>query len=108
MKYTHSRNIRSSFSTSPSSPKPWIDATKDDEKAVVEAYYHKHLFVYDADICGNEEMDFSFSTGKAFKLESSYWIEYNPEWEIHNEYYITEIDMKELPSWMQKERDWIA
>lgn len=66
--------------------------------------------VYDADNCGDDTIYFVINDGnetKYFMVEHSWWIKYDPEWEIHNDYTIDEVkkeDTKDLIS----DRDFIV
>ena len=89
----------------------WLEIDELDPLKVIENYYYNKCYVNDADTCGNSEIEFAFSMGGAspivnyYELSYSWWIEYDPEWEIHNEHYITKINSPEFK--FPSDRDWI-
>lgn len=106
MKYTTSYNVRYRPGIG-EAPKPWIETDLTDHEKVMGKYHRDELYTYDADTCDNGDVFFVFDDGKAFKMEWSYWMDYDPEWEIHNEWHSEEIDITDTPLWMHKERDWL-
>lgn len=106
MYYTHSNNniYRANIGYV---PKSWLSSTAKDPMEVMHNYYREHLYVYDADNGGDEEVIFVFENGQFFRLTHEYWITYDPEWEIHNCYYIDVASADKVPDWMKTRRDWI-
>lgn len=52
-------------------------------------------WVWDSDNCGDRTEFYVVMDGDKvtyWKVEHSWWIDYEPEWEIHNVFEITEID----------------
>ena len=91
-------------------PKNWIDYGLDHEKSI-QKYLDTQIRVYDADMCGDEVVEFVFEDGKSFKLEYSWWIdEFNEDPELRglqDAVYIDEIEINKLKEVDTKERDWI-
>lgn len=108
MKYTHSENTYFRYGIDGNkAPKPWLMSALDDPVKIMEHFIHNECWVYDADTCGDDTYLFSFDNGEAYTLEHSWWIDYDPEWVIHNEWTWEKVTPSSLPSWMRVERDWI-
>jgi len=84
-------------------PRPWIDYGLDEE-ASIRKYFYDIVKIYDADICGDEEYDFVFENGNAWRMHYHWHIEYNPEWELVDEYYVEAIPLENAKC-MKKYRD---
>ena len=72
---------------------------------IMKKYHMEECYVNDADSCGSGEVCFIFDNGKAFKLSYDWYITYNPEWDIHNDFEIEEIDPASF-TW-PKDKDWL-
>lgn len=113
MKFTHTNNTTYRKGTG-SVPKAWIDYGIDNHKKNVLKYFEDRVRVSDADICGDEKIDFVFDDGKAYRLEYSWWCNIHEEqddygdkpWIIDN-YDIEEISIDDANVPTKKERDWI-
>lgn len=74
--------------------------------SVIDSNHH----VNDADVCGDEDhyavTTEDFKTFTFHKVAHSWWMEYSPEWEIHNTFDYEEVDAVpfEFPTAI---RDWI-
>lgn len=102
MKFTTSLNYRY-----PGRPRPWIDGGNFSEKECINEYFLDEIKVYDADLCGNIWVEFVFDNGRAYLLEYSWWIEYDPEWDLCEEKIIKEIPLSDVKKCQTKYRDWI-
>lgn len=78
-------------------------------KNVVSVMCDHHL-VNDADVCGDEDYyavtTEDFKTFKFHKVSHSWWMEYSPEWEIHNIFDYEEVDSVPF-TFPTAIRDWI-
>jgi len=83
----------------------WTEIDGTDPIKVIERYYNHNCIVYDADICGDDEIFFIFDTDIMYRLSYSYWIEHNPEWNICDEHYVEEVPLSshKFPA----NRDWL-
>ena len=98
--------------------KNWIETDETDPVKVIEAFYYKNCYIYDADVCGNETVEFAFEVdGKIeyYKLSYSWSMNYifaeNDEdedegWSIENDYEITKIENPETK--FPGNRDWLT
>lgn len=87
----------------------WIETDEVDPKKVIEDYYRKECYVWDADICGDDEVEFAFECDgkvKYYKLYHEWWIEYNPDWDIINTHTITKINKPTYK--FPGNRDWLT
>lgn len=75
-------------------PRPWIDYGLDEEETI-EKYFVDHVQIYDTDVCDDIEIDFVFDNGNAFRLEYSWWIEYNPHWSLQSEKFVESIQLED-------------
>ena len=93
-------------------PKPWIDCSEETHKDCIWNYFKKHIKVWDWDNAFDEEHDFLFEDGKAFRLYYSGWSEWHHEDDEENglkdDVYIEEIsnDEAKVPCKNSK-RDWL-
>lgn len=90
-------------------PKLW-GTVDGEEKHIISSHFSKFVKIYDADICGDERIQFLFSSGKCFELNYIWWIEYNPEWDLLEDLYIDEITKDKLDKFNPcdlKDRDWL-
>jgi len=87
----------------------WIETDEIDPVKVIEDFYRKKCYVHDADICGDDTIEFAFEIeGKIeyYKLYYDWYIDYNPVWEIINSHEITKI---EKPTYkFPGNRDWLS
>ncbi len=83
----------------------WFKTKETDPLIVIEDYYRNNGYVYDADICGDAEIFFIFDNGEAYRLSYDWYIDFNPDWGIHNNYTISSIEPNSFnyPS----NKDWI-
>jgi hypothetical protein len=75
-------------------PKPWVDYGLNEEESM-KKYFFDIIKIYDADTCGDEEYDFVFDSGNAYRLEYEWYIEFDPEWRLVDNFYIEPIDLEE-------------
>ena len=93
-------------------PKPWIECDSEDHETCIRRYFIQNIKVWDFDECGCETHDFVFDTGRAFRLEYSWWMEWHHEDDEMNgpndEMIITEISVEEadVPDKNPK-REWL-
>lgn len=106
MKYTTSDNTtwRPNVGTI---PKPWLTSNLDIHERVIWEYLRENVIPYDADVCDDGEIIFLFEGDMAFKVHWSFWIDYDPDFEIKHEWHMEEMELSDVPSMMRKERDWI-
>lgn len=83
--------------------RPWVDYGLDEEASILK-YFYDIVKIYDADECGDEEYDFVFENGTAWKLYYSWYITYDPDWKLMDEYHIEAINLEEAKC-MKKYRD---
>lgn len=92
-------------------PKSWFESSLTEQREIIENHFYKHIRIWDWDSCFDEEYDFLFEDGKAFRLYYSGWAEWFHEDEEQNglksEWHIEEIasDRAKIPS--KKIRDYI-
>lgn len=86
-------------------PRPWADYGLDEE-ASVEKFFYDHVKMYDADSCDDIVIEFVFENGKAYKLDYSYWIDY--ENGLEDEKFITEIPIDDVTMEYKTYRDWMG
>ncbi len=87
----------------------WKDAEFKNHLALLKDYVYKEIWVWDADICGDDTYHFAISDGTGtsyYMLEHSWWMTYDPEWEIHNTYTVDPIEKEEMPDF-PGDRDWL-
>ena len=94
----------SEFWTFDKRPYPWCDMGLS-EKETVEKYLERYVKVYDADICGNVTIDFVFDSGKAYRLDYSWWIDIEGDQWLCDEEFIEEIPISDAKNCMTKFRD---
>lgn len=84
-----------------------IDANSFED--VVMYYFDNHIKVYDADVCGDTKNFFAVFDGnvtKYFRLDYSWYIEFEPEWQLRDDFSLTEIPKEETKGLIEF-RDWI-
>lgn len=89
--------------------KNWIETDETDPIKVITNFYDKKCYVYDADMCGDDTIEFAFEIdGKTeyYKLYYDWYIDFTPEWEIFNNYEITKIETPEHK--FPGNRDWLT
>ena len=108
--FTHSDNQR--WTANGYVPKSWLTVPEAwDIKTRGEFifhWYHVNDWVHDTDNCGSHTRLFFFEGGTVgYRVSHSWWIDDVPEWNVLNDIEIEMIPVEQLPSWMQKRRDWI-
>jgi hypothetical protein len=92
-------------------PKSWIESDTDDHIKTIRSYYMKHIHHWDYDCGEDEEHDFLFDDGTAYRLYYSYWSEWHHEDEEENglkdSYHIEEIKAENAKVPCKKQRDWL-
>lgn len=93
-------------------PKAWIEYPDMDHDGSIREYFWKHVKCWDWDNCFDEEHDFVFEDGKAFRLFYSGWAEWYHENDDENglkdEWYIEEISIDDAKVPEKKiGRDWL-
>jgi hypothetical protein len=86
----------------------WINIDETDPEKIMLDFFNKNCYVYDADNCGEDTFEFVFEIdGKVeyYSLYHSWYIEYDPDWNIENEYEITKIDAPKHK--FPGNRDWL-
>lgn len=90
--------------------KPWIDYGLNHEESI-DKYFHSNIQIYDFDTGGDETHDFLFEDGKAFRLEYTWWSEWQHDDDDYNGprfyRYLDEISPDEADVPDKKQRDWI-
>lgn len=109
MRFTTTENTR--YRTGIGSvPKSWIDYEKGYLDSINQ-YFYKHIKLWDWDVCGNETHDFVFEDGKSYRLEYSWWSEWDHDNEEENglkdEFYIEEISLEQANVPSKVCRDWL-
>lgn len=89
-------------------PLPWLVSEETNHKKVIDEFFQDKIRVWDADICGEETIDFLFDDGKAFRLEYSWWIEPNSDDWLHDHVEVHEIDAKEANVPTKINRDFLV
>ena len=107
MQYTHSHNTTYRMGIAGPIPKNWLLSQSNDPEDIMVEYYRNEMYLYDTDNGGDDEYIFAFDNGEFYRFVHEWWVSYDPDWELHNEYYYTKIDISEVPHWMHKQRDWI-
>ena len=72
-------------------------------------YVREEYWVYDADVCGDDTFQFVVREHGAetyWEVEHAWWITYDPEWELHNEFDLKQIDSVQF-EYPTKNRDWL-
>jgi len=106
MKYTHSDNHSWFYRAAERQPKPWIE-TNLNETDTIMSHFRKFVQVHDADICGDKIMFFEFDNGNCYRLSYSWWIEYDPEWDLKEEIEITKVKKEETKN-LYSNRNWLV
>lgn len=80
-------------------------------QAAADKWMQDEMYVWDADFCGSDTEYFAVSDGsvtKYYKAKVEWWIDYNPEWEIHNVFELVEITRDEAKTHeVVDHRDWM-
>jgi hypothetical protein len=93
-------------------PKPWIHDTETEHEDSIREYFWKNIKCWDWDFAFDEEHDFVFDDGRAFRLYYSGWAEWYHENDddngIKDEWWIEEIKLEDakVPE-KNPGRDWI-
>ena len=79
---------------------PWVSFTTTQElhKYLITWMEH-HYWVYDADTCGDRTVHFVIrqdQTETYWRVCQTWWIEYEPDWEMRNEFEITRMDQAQF------------
>jgi hypothetical protein len=97
------------FAYSEDHKKQWHKFTvHGDKTAMIRCVYFEELRPYDFDICGDENVFFSFNDQTYYRLRHSWWHKTPNEWDPDYEHEITEVKAEDVPEWMRIERDWIT
>ena len=87
----------------------WIETDETNPEKVIEDFYNKECYIYDADVCGDDEIEFAFEINgnvEYYKLRYDWWIEFNPEWDMVNTHYIEKIEEPKYK--FPGNRDWLT
>lgn len=88
-----------------------ISVWRDIGDITIEDYFETikdDLHIYDTDSGGDETYYFRFDNGNCYKFHHDFWFNYDPDWRMHNDFYIEEIELIKLPKSLQGvERDWL-
>ena len=89
-----------------------VQVKYDDPDKFLKKLYIKELRPNDFDNCGTETIIFQFDNGEFWKIEHSWWAEYDEEGRNHfYEHYIEKLDKndKEIPDHIKINltRDWL-
>lgn len=87
-------------------PESWKETHEKNEKNLIKTLYYDDFYVYDFDVCGENEIYFAFSTGKYYKLTYAWWRSYEDN-ENQSEYEIEEISKNEAKN-IASDRDWLV
>lgn len=99
MKYYHSDVYKN---------RNWLDSDESNPEKIIKDFYYEKCYVHDADICGDDIVEFAFEIkGKIIYYRMSYdwYIDYDPEWDIHNNFDIKKINEPTFN--FPGNRDWI-
>lgn len=93
-------------------PKPWIEYEGLDHKQSISKFFNSNIRVWDWDEGFDEEHDFVFDDGSAYRLTYSGWAEWHHDDEEENglkqEWFIEKIGIDEANVLDKKAgRDWI-
>jgi hypothetical protein len=72
-------------------------------------YVQEEYWVWDADVCGNDTFQFVVrenGTETYWQVEHAWWIQYDPEWQLKNEFDFEQIDTVSF-SYPTLNRDWL-
>lgn len=78
-------------------------------KAQLERFMEDHYWIYDADVCGHETVEFVVDHDgdvTFWQAEHAWWIDWDPEWELHNEIDINQVDGVNW-KYPRIDRDWM-
>lgn len=86
--------------------KNWVETFLSEKEILY--FLKKEMFVYDSDNCGEDISYVGFSSGKYFKIFHSWYIEHDPEWQINNDFEITEVTKEEAThKGVISDRNWL-
>jgi hypothetical protein len=88
---------------------PWKEIRSHDVEEFIHNYIRDKYHVHDADNCGDHEYEFVIMKDgetKLYILMHSWWITYDPEWEMHNEYTLEEVKEVKM-KYPSPNRDWL-
>lgn len=92
-------------------PMSWFETDLEDHKEAIESHFRRHIRIWDWDSCFDEEHDFLFEDGKAFRLYYGGWAEWHHEDDGENglkdEWHIEEIASEKANVPNRKQRDYI-
>jgi len=72
-------------------------------------YLQEEYWIYDADTCGNETFQFVVRENEVdtyWEVDHAWWIEYEPEWTMRNEFDIKQVDSV-IFEYPRINRDWL-
>lgn len=80
-------------------------------EGAANAWMREEMYTRDADNCGTDVEYIAVSDGsetKYYKAKAEWWIDYDPEWTIHNEFELNEITREEAKAHdVIDNRDWV-
>jgi hypothetical protein len=88
----------------------WIKFETDKEiEAYIRSYLAENYWVCDCDGCGDDVFEFVIKSEEGtrmFSVEHSWWIVFDPDFRVENEFYVTEVESVKFP-FPSKNRDWL-
>jgi len=89
----------------------WLKFSTDDLGKYLWNFAEELLHVWDADQCGSATLEVIVrgqnNLEKCFLFTNEYWIEHDPEWQIHNELQYERIEKVSFP-YPSADRDWLT
>jgi hypothetical protein len=82
----------SDFWTFDGKPRPWCDYGLDKD-STIQKYFADIVEIFDADTCGDIEVFFAFEDGTTYRLDYSYWF----DWDDEDGPLLSEWEYKEIP-----------
>lgn len=88
----------------------WL--TWDSEPVITDqimSYCEHEFWIHDADVCGWRDIQFVVRenhTVTYWKVEHAWWIQHEPEWDLRNEFDISQMDSVSF-SYPNINRDWL-
>lgn len=101
------RQVRSSDQSYQSDWMTWDSLNTIPEQII--QYMETVYWIYDADTCGNETLQFVVRDSGVetyWEVEHAWWIEYEPEWDLPNEFDIKQVDSV-IFEYPRINRDWL-